>query len=181
MTAPRPYRIVPAAAEHARGLAECHIVCWREAYRGLVPDHVLDAFDIGQRTDIWTRRLNEYPGRTTVAIADNTVIGFITLGPSVYRPVVTPLELNALYVRSPWYGSGVADDLVQTTLNPDIPCSLWVFEQNPRAIAFYRKYGFTPDGATRTEYFAAVTELRMVRPEGAIGSWPWPPPNKPST
>ncbi len=90
MTDPRPYRIVPAAAEHARGLADCHIVCWREAYRGLVPNHVLDAFDIDQRTEAWTRRLGEHPGRTTVALADDTVIGFITLGPAVYRPIVTP-------------------------------------------------------------------------------------------
>ncbi|NEW42490.1 GNAT family N-acetyltransferase [Nocardia cyriacigeorgica] len=181
MIAPRLYRIAPAAAEHARGLAECHIVCWREAYRGLVPDHVLDAFDINHRTEIWARRLRDHPGRTTVAAADDTVIGFITLGPALYHPTVTDLELNALYVRAEWYGTGVADDLMQTTLNPETPCSLWVFEQNPRAIAFYRKYGFTPDGASRAEYFANVTEVRMVRPEGAIGSWPWPPPPKPST
>ncbi|WP_280235448.1 GNAT family N-acetyltransferase [Nocardia cyriacigeorgica] len=181
MTAARPHRIAPADAGYARGLAECHIVCWREAYRGLVPDHVLDGFDIDHRTEIWARRLSDHPGRTIVATAADTVIGFITVGPALYHPRVTDLELNALYVRARWHGTGVADDLIQHALDPETPCSLWVFEQNPRAIAFYRKYGFTPDGATRAELFANVTEVRMVRPEGAIGSWPWPPPNKPNT
>ena len=44
------------------------------------------------------------------------------------------------------------------------PCSLWVAEGNARALAFYRRQGFQPDGTrkTVTEWEGLVT-IRMVR------------------
>jgi ribosomal protein S18 acetylase RimI-like enzyme len=41
--------------------------------------------------------------------------------------------------------------------------SLWVLEGNERAMAFYRRNGFTTDGARADEEFFGVPELRMVR------------------
>lgn len=41
--------------------------------------------------------------------------------------------------------------------------SLWVFEANERARAFYRKQGFVEDGAVVDEPFFGVPEIRMVR------------------
>jgi ribosomal protein S18 acetylase RimI-like enzyme len=48
----------------------------------------------------------------------------------------------------------------------DIPVSLWVLEGNERAVRFYRRHGFVPDGATKPEVIgdADVVELRLVRP-----------------
>lgn len=160
---PQPaWHIAPLAAEYVRGLAECHIVCWREAYRGLVPDHVLDAFEVERRAEQWERSRVRHQGRTYVALVADEVIGFASAGPSRDESPVTPNELDALYVRAAWYGTGVAHDLVRATVAPDIPCSLWVFEQNPRAKAFYRKHGFELDGASRIEAFTPVVEVRMV-------------------
>jgi ribosomal protein S18 acetylase RimI-like enzyme len=42
--------------------------------------------------------------------------------------------------------------------------SLWVLEGNERAMAFYRRNGFTADGARADEEFFGVSEIRMVRP-----------------
>ncbi|MGK8500619.1 GNAT family N-acetyltransferase [Nocardia asiatica] len=159
----RPWRVQPLAAEYTYRLAECHISCWREAYRGLVPAHVLDAFDIGRRAELWERDRVRYPGRTHVAIVDDVVIGFSSAGPPGDADAVTPLELQALYVRSRWHGSGVADDLMRAALDPAAPCSLWVFEQNGRAQAFYRRHGFALDGTRKIEPFTAAVEVRMVR------------------
>jgi len=157
------WRIAPLAAEHVHSLAECHITCWREAYRGLVPDHVLDAFDVDRRAEQWERIRVRYPGSTHVALVDDDVIGFASAGASRDESPVTPTELNALYVRAAWYGTGVAHDLIRAALLPDTPCSLWVFEKNPRAQAFYRKHGFELDGTTRVEAFTPSIEVRMVR------------------
>lgn len=164
MTEPTPpWRIRALAAEHVHSLAECHITCWREAYRGLVPDHVLDAFDVDRRAEQWERLRVRHPNSTHVALVDDHVIGFVSVGPSRDESPVTPTELNALYVRAAWYGTGVAHALIRAALPPDTPCSLWVFEKNPRAQAFYRKHGFEPDGTTRIEAFTPATEVRMVR------------------
>ncbi|NKY26364.1 GNAT family N-acetyltransferase [Nocardia gamkensis] len=158
-----PWRVRPLAAEYVHSLAECHIACWREAYRGLVPVHVLDAFDIERRAELGERDRVRYPGRTHVAVVEDLVIGFSSAGPPDDADAVTPLELHALYVRSRWHGSGVADDLIRAALDPAAPCSLWVFERNARAQAFYRKHGFVLDGTRKVEPFTAAMEVRMVR------------------
>ncbi|MEV5836074.1 GNAT family N-acetyltransferase [Nocardia sp. NPDC052112] len=162
MTQPA-WRIAPLAAEHVHSLAECHIACWREAYRGLVPDHILDAFDVEHRAERWERIRVRYPRSTCVALVDDEVIGFASSGPPRDESPVTPNELNALYVRAAWYGTGVADDLIRAAIAPDVACSLWVFEQNPRAQSFYRKHGFELDGTRRIEAFTPAVEVRMVR------------------
>ncbi|MGW4716270.1 N-acetyltransferase family protein [Nocardia sp. NPDC004260] len=128
-----------------------------------MPAHVLDAFDIGRRAEQWERDRVRYPGRTHVAIVDDVVIGFSSAGPPDYSDAVTPIELHALYARSSWHGSGVADDLIRAALDPAAPCSLWVFEQNARAQAFYRRHGFVLDGTRKVEPFTAAIEVRMVR------------------
>lgn len=161
-------RIVALAAEHAYPLAECHIACWREAYRDLVPAHVLDAFDVQRRAEQWERNRVEYPGRTWVALAGTQVIGFASAGQTRDDPPVPAHQLYALYVRSSWYGTGLAHELLQAALDPSKPYSLWVFEQNPRAVAFYRKHGFAPDGASRVEAFSPSIEIKMVRPPGTV-------------
>ncbi|WP_330182392.1 GNAT family N-acetyltransferase [Nocardia sp. NBC_01503] len=156
------WQVVPLGAEHVHSMAECHIACWREAYQGLVPAHVLDAFDIGKRAAAWEKIRAEYPGRIVVAVIDGTVIGFASSGPSRDESPVAERELSAMYVRKAWYGTGVAHELMKTVLAQDVDTSLWVFEENPRARAFYRKYGFEPDGERRVEAFTPAMEVRMV-------------------
>ena len=74
-----------------------------------------------------------------------------------------PLELKTLYVAAGHHGRGVAAALVEAAIGTR-PAHLWVFEQNPRARAFYRKQGFRPDGRTTIDVDTGVPELRMVRP-----------------
>ncbi|WP_024806527.1 N-acetyltransferase [Nocardia sp. BMG51109] len=157
------WRIAPLAAEHTRSLAECHIACWREAYRDLVPQHVLAAFDVDRRADGWERIRVRHPGSTVVALVADTVVGFAGAGPPGDETPVTAWELSAMYVRATWYGSGLAHDLMRAVLRPDTDTSLWVFEDNPRAQAFYRKYGFELDGTRRVEDFTPAMQVRMIR------------------
>jgi ribosomal protein S18 acetylase RimI-like enzyme len=62
-----------------------------------------------------------------------------------------PSELSRLYVSNEWLGHGVAHKLMSEvfacTASVQSDC-LWlgVWEDNPRAIAFYRKYDFTVVG-----------------------------------
>ncbi|MGW6336264.1 N-acetyltransferase family protein [Nocardia rhamnosiphila] len=154
---------MPGEPAHARALAECNIACWREAYRGLVPDHVLDTFDIDRHAAHLARIARERSGPLLVAESGTEIAGFTHYGPPRDEPAVAERELKAMYVRAQWYGTGLAHALIRAVLEPDRSCSLWVFERNPRARAFYTKYGFVPDGTARAERFAMATEIRMVR------------------
>ena len=45
--------IRPAIPADARPIAEVHVRTWQEAYRGIVPDAVLDALDVDDRERRW--------------------------------------------------------------------------------------------------------------------------------
>ena len=42
-----------ATADDAAAIAAVHIASWRAAYRGLLPDAVLDSLSLEARTDHW--------------------------------------------------------------------------------------------------------------------------------
>jgi ribosomal protein S18 acetylase RimI-like enzyme len=82
------------------------------------------------------------------------LMGFIQLRQARYPDCVTalrPLEVQKLYVSSFWHGKGVAHDLMAVALDTAanrLADQIWlgVWENNPRAINFYRKYGFAAVG-----------------------------------
>ncbi|MFK8185316.1 MAG: N-acetyltransferase family protein [Phormidesmis sp.] len=70
---------------------------------------------------------------------------------AAYASKTCPSELYRLYVAKVWHGQGVAQavmaEVVAVAAQAGVDC-LWlgVWEHNPRAIAFYRKCGFTVVG-----------------------------------
>lgn len=87
-----------------------------------------------------------------------------------------PLELKRLYVASAWHGQGVAQALMDAAFDAartrDAQ-TLWlgVWERNPRAAAFYRKYGFTRVGEHTFMLGAdAQTDWLLARPLGTMAS-----------
>lgn len=177
-----PWRIVPASADYARDVAVCHIESWRESHRGLVPDHLLAAFDVDRRAARWAaliesadRAPTEPTAHTVVLAVDDTrapgdrVVGFAHAGPPRDVPRVADRELYALYVRADSYGTGLASELLRAILLPDTDTVLWVFEENRRARKFYRKFGFVADEARRIEPFSAASEIRMIARRGITG------------
>jgi diamine N-acetyltransferase len=81
-----------------------------------------------------------------------------------------PLELKRFYLDRAWQGTGLAQMLMRATLDAAVASSartLWlgVWEHNPRAIAFYRKFGFVEAGSHDFMLGAdKQTDLIMVRP-----------------
>jgi ribosomal protein S18 acetylase RimI-like enzyme len=71
-----------------------------------------------------------------------------------------PAEFRKLYVDPAYHGSGLADALMQRALAilaAEAPRPIWlsVFSENPRAIAFYKKWGFEVVG---TQEFVVGTD-----------------------
>ena len=65
------------------------------------------------------------------------------------RPRSEP-ELYALYVLASHYGTGVAAALLDAAIGTGT-ASVWVLSDNARAIAFYAKHRFIPDGTSRSD------------------------------
>lgn len=96
------------------------------------------------------------PGVTTLlAHRDGRLVAFAQLRRHVPPPCVsdaTAIELRRFYVEGPAQGTGVAQLLMAAVFdaaNGTGARHIWlgVWERNPRAIAFYRKSGFTDVGS----------------------------------
>jgi len=100
---------------------------------------------------------------TLVAEVDGRAAGYTQLGRGPAPAIVTgaePMEIVRFYVDRPWHGQGLAQQLMRAAAEHAGAAgarTLWlgVWERNPRAIAFYRKCGFTEVG---TQTFVLGTD-----------------------
>ncbi len=172
-----------ARVADARAIAEIRILGWRSAYRGLVGDEHLDAMSVDSDTARWSTFLDAHDRFTrTVVVEDSeAVVGFASLSP--YRIVdreaayaVTALavpgtvgELDAFYVHPDRWGTGIADELMVAALaalrsDGWTSARLWLLADNPRALQFYRRHGWAPDGGRETLSLPGrPDEIRMTR------------------
>lgn len=156
-----------AAPADVAAVAACQAACWREAYAGLVRPGFFDAYPEGMGVDRWERVLADGDRVVSVAVDGSGVVGFASAGPAPAQddsgPPPRPWQLSAVYLRAHRQGRGVADRLLASSLGAR-PAYLWVFQDNPRAIAFYRRHGFVPDGTAKVdERWTGLPEVRMVR------------------
>ncbi len=107
--------------------------------------------------DIQRSELADPQRVTLLAEAGETAAGFaqLVLGNAARcLRCALPAELNRLYVLGEWHGRGVAQELMAAALAAAARAGcdqLWlgVWERNPKAIAFYRKFGFEVIGEHR--------------------------------
>jgi GNAT superfamily N-acetyltransferase len=150
-----------ARPDDAWDVAVCQSTCWEQTYRGLVSDAYLDAVGPAERVDRWRDRIAG--GRDVwLAALGEEVVGVASAGPSRDDPPVRTLELMTLYTLERVHGTGTGRLLLEAAIGT-LPASLWVFEGNLRAMAFYAKHGFEWDGTTADDEDTGGRELRMVR------------------
>ena len=168
-----------ATPDDAGAITDAQLRGWQTAYRGLVPDAVLDGFSAERRVAWWRERLAASdpatdPTTTWVVEAPDGVAGFCFAGAARDAPVLPPPgagEVFALYLRPERRGQGFGKVLFATAIadleqRGLVPVVVWVFEGNPPARRFYEAAGFRPDGARHQIDFdgVAVPEVRYVRP-----------------
>lgn len=153
--------------EHYTGKGYVHFQSWRETYRGLMDDRILDS----QSLEKCQKIAEKYPQNTLVALdRDNggRVAGFTCYCPeAVSEPAPQDSsELMALYVLREYQGLGLGRRLMEASLarmhRPDVV--LYVLKGNDYAIAFYRHMGFVFTGREKVERTkdAEMIELEMV-------------------
>lgn len=158
------FEVRSAGPGDVQGLARVHVDTWRETYRGLISDAVLDDPSLlSWREKFWEAAITDPKySQNTVAVAshEGTLLGIAMSGPAD-EDADAPQQLFLLYVYAAFHGSGVGAALLEAVIGPTAPASLWVADPNPRAQAFYRKNGFSNDGTVRIE--DDVRSVRMIR------------------
>jgi ribosomal protein S18 acetylase RimI-like enzyme len=164
-----------AAAGDVEALAEVHVRCWQETYRGMLSQEFLAAQNSGSRLPLWRHLLESAePAEAWVASDGGEIVGFagIRRQPGAASHGFEPpssgdLELWGLYLLASHQGLGLGRRLLEAALGGEA-ASLWVAAHNARAIGFYGHFGFAPDGAADViPEWENLREIRMVRPEQA--------------
>lgn len=162
-----------AVSDEAEAVARVHLRCWREAYAHLLSDAFFTTLEagLGKRAQRMEQGIDD--GRALwIAERSGQIVGLAratehsTSAPTASADDEVPaaLELATIYVLADQYGSGAGQMLLDVTIG-DLPCFLWVAEDNPRARSFYTRNGFRADGARKVESaWEAMPVVRLVRP-----------------
>lgn len=144
---------IPSDAESLAALAE---ETFRETFGGV---NTAEDMSLHCRTSygkaIQSAEISD-PNMVTLVCEDGgTLIAFAQLrwseAPGCVS-AISPGEIQRLYVSKSWHGKGIAQDLMTASLiemktrESDVVW-LGVWERNPRAIAFYKKFGFEEVGS----------------------------------
>jgi len=143
-----------AEAGDAAAIAAAHVAAWHQAYAGLVPARMLNAFSVAGRTGRWQRILTAPdPSRASsvfVAVArDGGTIGFGSCGRQPAPDLVAAGfagEFSALYLLAAHQRRGVgrrlmrlmAQDLLAREMRG---AALWVLRDNEPARRVYEGLG----------------------------------------
>jgi GNAT superfamily N-acetyltransferase len=138
------------------------------AYRGLMPDELLDDLSVAQREEMWRTLTAEAGPAVSVAVEDGAVVGFCA--------VVTPsrdgdaadgvAEIGAIYVDPQAWRRGVGRALMDAALCAlrAAGCrwvTLWALVGNHSARDFYARFGLVADGTETTEEDSGAIEVRL--------------------
>jgi len=143
----------------AVAIADAQVAAWGVAYRGLIADEVLDSEAFRRaRLDGWTAATNSRRQdrddplrRLIVPEVDGRVVGFSIFGrernAGDRAGTSERGELYGFYLHPDVWGTGVADTLMDASIEPlreRFPTSvLWVLRDNHRARRFYERAGWT--------------------------------------
>ena len=149
-------------------MADLHVRSWQVAYRGVVPDAILDGFSIPQRRDSWARTIGlasaepSRDGRIWVVEEAGGVRGFATTRPGRDDDLPPGAgEVHSIYLAPEAWSRGLGSALLATAVD-DLqargfsPVVLWVIEANGRARRFYERAGWRLDGGRQPIDFDGV-------------------------
>jgi ribosomal protein S18 acetylase RimI-like enzyme len=167
-------QVRPATISDARSIARVHVASWQVAYRGQMPDVVLDNLDVEKRAAFWLIHLASPPAGTFVAESNQEIIGFCDLIPSRdadSNPQIIA-EIAAIYVHPDYWRRGAGRVLCHSALAAArrgyfTAVTLWVLASNIAARNFYQAMGFQLDDATKSEPMANY-EIHEVRYRASI-------------
>ena len=163
-------QIRQAKISDARRIAEIHVDTWRAAYRGQMPDAVLEALDVEKRAILWAKLLADQKHRIFVAEAIMDIIGFCDLMPSRDPDADSKMtaELVAIYVHPNHWRKGAGRALCHRALDTArfdnfTAVTLWILASNKPARNFYAAMGFSLDGANKVDRSFNNHELHEER------------------
>jgi GNAT superfamily N-acetyltransferase len=137
-----------ASVADAEGMARVHVESWEAAYRGLMPDEVIDRLTVERRTAGWNQMLRDPEPRTAVFVAEHggELVGLCGVGPTRDDDLDAERvgEVRAIYVLPQHWGHGHGKNLMMESLDwlrsgGFAAAMLWVLDTNTIGREFYKE------------------------------------------
>ncbi len=159
-----------ATLDDADAMGRIGALGWQAAYRGIVPDDVLDNITPDARAQRFRQAYQAFPeAMYWLVLSDGVEAGLINAHPCMDDDARDCGEIGAIYFLPEYCRQGLGSAAMAHALQAlrEMGFSqavLWVLEQNSRARRFYEKQGFAADGAARTLHIGRdLAEVRYRR------------------
>lgn len=153
------------------GIARIHVRSWQAAYRGVLPEALLDGLSVPEREGSWRAILTEgdlWMTRVAEEVGGE-LVGFCSVALSARDEGAgaTTAEIGALYVDPDRWREGAGSALLAAVLGElgergrrDVV--LWVLPENQAALAFYDRFGFAvEEGVEKREERSGRPVIRL--------------------
>jgi ribosomal protein S18 acetylase RimI-like enzyme len=168
----RAVKVREAEDADVPGIAVIHVRSWQTAYRGVLPDELLDGLSVSEREGSWRALLGESEERWLTLVAERSgsdLAGFCSVATPSRDEDVDALtaELGALYVDPDHWRQGAGRAMLAAALEEldrrrfhDV--ILWVLPENHAALAFYDRFGFeVEEGVEKREEHSGRPVIRL--------------------
>lgn len=146
------YKIRYACLSDAGIMGEIHTKSWKAAYKGIIPDEILDNINTEKSKMFFEKALTEKWEEDALIFQQDKAVGMITIGKCRDKDKdQTYGEIWGIYLHPDYYHKGIGTVLINWGIDELKKrnykrITLWVLEENISARKFYEKIGFRHDG-----------------------------------
>jgi len=140
-----------ATTEDAKALGYIHSQSWKVAYKGIIPDNVLDNITEEKREKYFLKALSENREEDALIFKNNVPVGLTCIGRCRDEDKDSSYgEIWGIYILPTYWNQGIGIELMnwgmgQLKIKGYSKATLWVLEENYNARKFYEKVGFCHD------------------------------------
>lgn len=146
------FQVIKAARKNAKDMGFIHSNSWKQAYRGIIPNEMIEAFTPEKRAAIFSNVIETQPEEYYLFMANNRPAGIASLSKCHEESAPDYIgEIYSFYFHPDFWGSSATHMGFQFCINRlkalgFTQITIWVLNDNLRAKRFYEKNGFVLDG-----------------------------------
>lgn len=164
------YKIRYADISDSRILGQIHSQSWKVAYKGIVPDEILNNITTEKRQKYFEKALTEGWEEDAIIYRDKKAVGLICIGKCRDTDIEGSCgEIWGIYLLPEYFSMGIGSKLINWGLDElrkrnYAKVTLWVLQNNSNARMFYEKIGFEHDGTVKEITIGkTLNEYRYVK------------------
>lgn len=149
------YHIRHAVTGDSKVLGDIHSQSFRRAYKGIIPESILDNFTAEKREKYIQKSLVDGTEEYILIFTGKEPAGFMCIGKCRDEDLDSSFgEIWGIYIQPAYWNQGIGTELIRWGIRElkgrgYKKASLWVLEENLNARKFYEKLGFEHDGTVK--------------------------------